>query len=369
MLLNIGFGLTVIAAILLLLLAWGVSWYGDHLVAAGSVNGTSITRDELTKQVEINQFRAGYQKSRIRTLLAAGHIGAADAEARNNVLDQRLQQIGALSLEQLIDGTLQASLAAAQGVAVTPADVDARLKEEATTPELRHAWVIEVEPEVVAGATGPTDEAVAAARATADKALADLRSGQDWETVAKAVSTAASKDQAGDLGFIDENTALDAAFREAMLAVAIDTPTDVLTGADKVFRIGRVTEIIAPVEDATFQIQVTEAGISIDDFRAAVQRDVTRTKLSDAIVAQYLAAAPQREVSEIFMQQSNSETGPSAVRVRHILYSPNGDPQGATSLAGGRSRVGCRAGGCRCRVREDQGRPVAVRRDRAHGVG
>jgi parvulin-like peptidyl-prolyl isomerase len=332
MLLNLGFGLTVVAAILLLLLAWGVSWYSDHLVAAGSVNGTTITRDELTKQVAINQFRAGYQKSRIRTLLAAGHIGAADAEARNNVIDQRLQQIGALSLEQLIDGTLQASLAVDQGVTVTDADVDARLKEEATTPELRHAWVIEVKPEVVAGATGPTDEAVAAARATADKALADLRSGQDWETIAKSVSTAASKDQAGDLGFIDENTALDAAFREAILAVAVDTPTDVVTGSDNIFRIGRVTEIIAPVEDPTFQTQVTDAGISIDDFRAAVRRDVIRTKLNDAIVAQYLAPAPQREVSEIFMQQSNSETGPSAVRVRHILYSPNGDPQGATTL-------------------------------------
>lgn len=333
MLLNLGFGLTVVAAILLLLLAWGVSWYSDHLVAAGSVNGTTITRDALTKQVAINQFRAGYQKSRIRTLLAAGHIGAADAEARNNVIDQRLQQIGALSLEQLIDGTLQASLAADKGVTVTDADVDARLKEEATTPELRHAWVIEVKPEVVAGATGPTDEAVAAARATADKALADLRSGQEWETIAKAVSTAASKDQAGDLGFIDENTALDAAFREAILAVAVDTPTDVVTGSDNIFRIGRVTEIIAPVEDQTFQTQVTDApGISMDDFRAAVRRDVIRSKLNDAIVAQYLAPAPQREVSEIFMQQSNSETGPSAVRVRHILYSPNGDPQGAQTL-------------------------------------
>lgn len=333
MLLNLGFGLTVVAALLLLLIAWGVSWYGDHLVAAGSVNGTTITRDELTTQVAVNQFRATYQQSRIRTLLVAGHIGAADAEARNAVIDQRLQQIGALSLEQLIDGTLQASLAAEQGVTVTPADIDARLKEEATTPELRHAWVIEVKPEVVAGATGPTDEAVAAARATVDKALADLRSGQDWETVAKAVSTAASKDQAGDLGFIDENTALDAAFREAILAVAVDAPTDVQIGTDKIFRIGRVTEIIAPVEDPTFQAQVTEAGISIDDFRAAVQRDVTRTKLNDVIVAQYLAPAPQREVSEIFMQQSNSETGPSAVRVRHILYSPNGDPQGAAALA------------------------------------
>ena len=43
MLLNIGFGITVIAAFLLLLIAWGASWYGDHLASAATVNGTTIT--------------------------------------------------------------------------------------------------------------------------------------------------------------------------------------------------------------------------------------------------------------------------------------------------------------------------------------
>jgi parvulin-like peptidyl-prolyl isomerase len=332
MLLNIGFGLVIVAALLLLLIAWGVSWYNDHLSPVASVNGTSITRDQWSKQVDINQFRADYQLRRIRTQLAEGHIGAADAETRQAVIDQRVGQIDALSLEQLIDGTLQASLAAEQGVTVTDADVDAQLTQEATTPELRHAWVIEVKPEVAQGATSPTDEAVAAARATADQALADLKSGGDWETIAKAVSTADSKEQAGDLGFVDENTALDAAFRDAILAVPQDTPTDVIEGSDRVFRIGRVTEIVAPVEDPTFAQQVSDAGISMDDFREALRRDATRVKLNDAIVAQYLAPGPQREVSELFVQNSPNETGDGAVRVRHILYSPNNDPQGALDL-------------------------------------
>ena len=333
MLLNIGFGLTIVAALLLLLIAWGASWYNDHLAAAGTVNGTTITRDAWAKQVQINEFRADYQNRRIRTLLAAGHIGAADAELRTSVISQRLAQVDALSLEQLIDGTLQANLATEKGISVTPADVDAGLKQEATIPELRHAWVIEVKPETDEGTSTPTDAQVAAAKAKADQALADLKAGQDWETVAKAVSTAASKEQAGDLGFIDENTALDSLFRDAILAVAQDTPTDVVAGTDDIFRIGRVTEIIAPVEDATFEQQVTDWGISMDDFRGAVQRDVTRVALNDAIVAEVLAPGPQREVAEIFIEASANESVPSAVRTRHILYSPNDDPQGAADVA------------------------------------
>jgi parvulin-like peptidyl-prolyl isomerase len=332
MLLNIGFGLTIVAALLLLLIAWGVSWYNDHLAAAASVNGQTITRDAWNKQVEINTFRSDYQSRRLRTLLASGQISAADAEARQAVIDQRLQQNDTLSLEQLVDGTIQAELATRQGITITPADVDARFTEEATTPERRHAWVIEVAPELEAGAAAPTDAAVAAAKAKATQALADLKAGKDWDTVAKSVSTAASKEQAGDLGFIDQDTTLDAAFLAALMAAAKDTPTDVVQGSDGTFRVGRVTEIVAPVEDATLASQVADAGIGMDDFRAALQRDVTRAKLSDAILAGYLQPGPQREVSEIFMQAGASETGPSAIRVRHILYSPNDDPQAAAQV-------------------------------------
>jgi parvulin-like peptidyl-prolyl isomerase len=333
MLLNLGFGLTIVAALLLLLIAWGVSWYNDHLAAAATVNGQTITRDAWTKQVAINEFRGDYQLRRIRTLLAAGQISAADAESRQALVQSRLQQVDSLSLEQLVDGTVQAQLAADKGVAVTPADIDARFTEEATTPELRHAWMIAVEPEVEDGATQPTDAAVAAAKAKATQALADLRAGKDWDTVAKAVSTDATKDKAGDIGFIDENASLDATFRDALLAAQADTPTEVIEGSDGVFRVGRVSEIVAPVVDATLAQQVQDAGISMDDFRAALGRDATRGKLSDAIVAQYMAASPHRHVSEIFMQSSVSEEGPSAVRARHILYSPNNDPQGAEGVA------------------------------------
>jgi peptidyl-prolyl cis-trans isomerase C len=332
-LLNVGFGLTVVAALLLLLIAFGLSWYGDHLASAATVNGQSISKDAYSKQLAVNIFRIDYQQRRIRTLLTAGRIRTTDAENRLSVLQQYTQQAGTIALEQLIDGRIMDELAAREGVTVSQADVDAKVTEEATTPELRRAWVIAVEPNLAEGESTPNDTAKAAAKAKAQQALTDLRTGKDWETVAKAVSTDATRDQAGDLGFIDENASLDEAFVDALVAVAKDTPTDVIEGEDGIYRVGRVTEIIDAVVDATLEQQVQGEGVALEDFRAAMRREALRDKLDEALLARVLAAGPQRQVQEIFLEAGTSETGPSAVRVRHILYSPNGDPQGAASLA------------------------------------
>ncbi len=161
----------------------------------------------------VNAFRADYQQRRLRTLLAAGRIRSIDADARQQVIAQRLGQIDSISLEQLIDGRIQDELAAKQGVTVTDAEIDARIADEATTPELRHAWMIAVKPELATGESVATDAEKAAAKAKAEAALVDLKAGKDWETVAKAVSTDTTKEQAGDISYIDKDAALDTDFR------------------------------------------------------------------------------------------------------------------------------------------------------------
>ncbi len=332
MLLNLGFGLTVVIALLLLALAFGVSWYGDHLSAAATVNGDTITKDAYHKQLAINAFRTDYMARRIRTLLTAGHLRTADAQARENALTQRTQNAATIALEQLIDGAVMADLAPAQDVSVTDADVDAAFTTEATTPELRHAWLIAVTPTLASGETSATDAEKSAAKAKAEQALADLKAGKDWATVARSVSTDLSKDQGGDIGFIDKDASLDAAFVKAIMAAAANTPTGIIEGADGTYRIGQVTEILAPIVDATLAQQVSDAGIGMDDFRAALRRDVVRQKLDAAITAQAVAPALRRKVAEIYMRASASESGPKAIRVRHILYSPNGDPNAASGI-------------------------------------
>ena len=335
MLLNIGFGLTIVAALLLLVIAFAATWYDANLAPAGSVNGQTITKDEYNKQLATNAFRIDYAQRRIRTLLTAGQIRTTDAQARLSALDQRSQQASTIALEQLIDGKVMESLAATQGVTVTDADVDARLTEEATTPELRHAWMIAVEPKTPEGATEPDAPAKAEAKAAATQALADLKAGKTFEEIAKGVSTDESAAQGGDIGFVDENAALDPAFTKALFAAAQDAPTDVIEGADGIFRVGEVTQIVEPVVDATLASQVTGEGINMNDFRASLRRDVVRSKLNDAILATYLAPGPQRKVAEIFMQTGTSESLEGAIKVRHILYSPNGDPSAAANVPEG----------------------------------
>jgi parvulin-like peptidyl-prolyl isomerase len=332
MLLNIGFGIIVLIAVLLLAVAAGAAWYSDNLAEAGAVNGEVITKDEHRKRVEIDTFRNDYEERRLRTLLTAGQITLADYEARQAIVTQRKQSVEALALERLIDAKIQGELAEQEGVTVTEADIDARFAQEATIPELRHIWLIEVAPETPEGETAPGDAEIDAAREKAEDALDDLEAGRDWETVAREVSTDDSRDKGGDIGFVDDQTRLDPAMTDALFAVELDTPTEVVEGADGIFRIGRVTEIIEPRVDDALEAEIEAEDINMGDFRTALRADVTREKLDEAVTAEFLVAGPQRRVAQIKLEQGVEEGEEGAVRTRHILYAPKDDPAGAGTL-------------------------------------
>ena len=251
--LNLGFGLAVVAAVVILGIAVAISYYNDHLAPVGSVDGQSITKDDLRDRTAIETWRLQIAQRRVNTQAAAGQLTQAQAELQTQQVDQARQQVIPNSLEKIIDNRIQAKLASDEGVAVTDSDVDAKLLEEATTPESRHAWQIEVKPATDPGATEPTAEQKAAARATIEKALADIKGGKAWDDVARTVSTdSATAAQAGDLGWVTKDDAqTDEAFLTALFAAAVNTPTDVVEGKDGTFRIGRVSEIVAQSVDGT----------------------------------------------------------------------------------------------------------------------
>jgi parvulin-like peptidyl-prolyl isomerase len=332
--LNIGFGLVTVVAVVILVIAAGLSWYNDHLAAVGSVNGQSITKDDFADRYTIESWRLDQVEQAIRTAVAAGQVSDTDGQNQLSSVNQARQSLASDTLERLIDNRLQASLAAEEGISVTPADIDERLLKEATTPETRHAWVIEVQPETDAGAVDPTPAQKTAAKAKADAALKDLQGGKAWETVAQATSTdSTTSAQSGDLGWIRAtDTQLDPAFQTALFAAKVNTPTDVIVGADGIYRIGRITEITPESVDTEYQSKLTTAGIDLAKYRLVVQGDVIRQKLEDKIVANVTGPGPQRHVQEIYIKQPSSLPGPDAVKVRHILYSPKDDPSGASAL-------------------------------------
>ena len=331
--LNIGFGLVVLAAVLILVIAGAVTWYSDHLSSVGSVDGESITKDEFRGRFEIETWRVDEAERRVRTAVVAGHLTEAEAQSQLQTLSDTRNQLAAIVLERLIDSKLQAKLAVQEGITTTPEDVDAQLLTEATTPEQRHAWVIEVAPELDSGATAPTSAQKAAAKTAAEAALKEIQGGKAWEDVAKTVSTAPSAPQGGDLGWLQsEDGQVDEPFLAAVFAAEANTPTAVIEGADGTYRIGRVTEIADKTVNDAYQSSLTNDGIDLTKYRAVVLADVIHKKLEDKIVAEVTGPGPQRHVQEIYIKQADPALGDDAIKVRHILYSPNDDPSAAATL-------------------------------------
>lgn len=325
-LINAGFILAIVAAILILVGYGGWTWYESHFGTAASVNGQTITNDDYQREVNTEDFRITYAESRIRNELAAGHLTQSDAQNQLNYWDQVRASVSSVALEGLIDITLQAQLAGQENVTVTDADVDAELQKEETIPEQRHAWVIEVTP-VADPKTGQVGQAQKdAAKATADAALADLKSGQSWDTVAKTMSTAASAPQSGDLGWIQStDTQDDAKLVTALFAVSANSTTDVVLGDDGTYRIGRVTDIAPAGTDTTFEQQLSDAGVSLSDYRLAVKADVIHQKLSDKVVSDLSQPSLQRHVIEIYLPDVSSTASASSVKFRQIVFAPNKD--------------------------------------------
>jgi parvulin-like peptidyl-prolyl isomerase len=161
-----------------------------------------------------------------------------------------------------------------------------------------------------------------------------LKGGTSWEDVARTVSDSGTAPQSGDLGWLAKESGYDVPFMDAVFALDLNVPTDVVEGEDGVFRIGRVTEKAAAELDQTFQLQIEESGILLADYRMAARGDVVRRKLSEKIVADLSAPGPQRHVLEIYLPEPNAATVPSeeGVKVRHIVYAPNDDSTKAAEL-------------------------------------
>ena len=122
-----------------------------------------------------------------------------------------------------------------------------------------------------------------------------------------------------------DDSQADEPYLKAIFAAKVNAPTDVIEGTDGIYRIGRVTEIAAESVDNEYQSKLTTDGIDLARYRVVVQGDVIRQKLQDKLVAEVSGPGPQRHVQEIYIKEPAPAPGADAIKVRHILYSPNGD--------------------------------------------
>ena len=333
-LINAGFFLAIGISVLILVgyAAW--SWYDDHFGAAATVNGQVITKDDLRGRLKIENFRLDYVSSRINTLLAHGRVSQSDAQQQLQFIAQRRDQLASLTLDKLVDNTLMGKLAGDDGITVTDADIDKEITTESTIGEMRHVWMISIEPDVdpATGQVGDTQKRAAQTKAT--EALGKLQQGQSWEDVARTTDTTGLAPQAGDLGWLQKESGYDQKFMDAVFAADVNKPTAVIEGEDGTYRIGRYTESAPEEPDTTFQQQLETAGISTADYRVAARGDVVRQKLSDRVVADLQKPGKQRHVLEIYLPDNpGSGAGPEpGVKVRWIVFSPNDKTQGAKDV-------------------------------------
>ena len=335
LLFSLGFGAVVVVAILLLVGAGAAGWYGEHLAPVAMVNGESITKDALRERVAVETFRLDLLESRTREKVNAGKMSPSQGQQLLTYISQQKQQIGSLAFEREIDTTLLLQLAAKRAVEVTPAEIDAQVAKDATTPESRHSFVIAVTPEKDTGATKPTQAQKDAAKKKADGLLADLKGGKTWEEVVKASGDAAAAETNGDLLFIDKGTTSpDAPFVEAIFALAAPGFTEVIEGDDGVYRIGRMTEVSAELVDPNYMKRATDGGVSEAFYRRSAGSIVARDEVEAQILAEVVdKPSEQRRIVEIAIEDNGgSPIAPSAVLVKHLLYSPKDDPGGAAAL-------------------------------------
>lgn len=333
--LNIGFGITVFLAVVILVSVVAIKWYSDHLAAAASVDGQTITRDDFTERGKIEIWLLQQQVARINDAVAAGRLTSAESQQRMQAIQQagQSQQLTPAIIERLIDTRIQAKLAAEAGITATPEQIEAKIVADSTTAEERHAWIIAVRPVPDTGKTEPTEAQKAAAKAIADKALADITTGgKTWEDVAKAVSTDSTKTSGGDLGWIDKDSAEDKVLLDALFAAEANKPTAVLVAEDGTYEIGRVTEIAPAVVDTAWKQKLQDAGISLAAYNKVIEADVIHQALVDKAIADASNADKQRHVLEISLAEPQTPPSDKAVKVRHILYAPNDDPTKAKDL-------------------------------------
>ena len=331
---NVGFGLAVVAAILILVTVGVTTWYGDHLAAAATVDGQTITKDQFADRAAVEAFRLQQQANRVQSELQAGRLTQSQADAKIQSINGSLDATTFTStvLEKLIDSQIQTKLAAQMGVSATDAQIEQKILEDKTRKEERHVLLIAVEPPIDSGQTAPTAVEKADAKKAADDALAQIKSGKAFEDVAKSVSTDASKSKGGDIGWLDQDAPEDQGWLDALFKLPVNGVTDVVLGIDGIYRIGKVTEIAPAEADPAWDQKLANAKISQASYRAAITSEVIRQDLEDKIVADDSAAGPQRQVAELRIAAPQGALGQKAIKVRHILYSPKGDPSTASQV-------------------------------------
>jgi parvulin-like peptidyl-prolyl isomerase len=324
---TLGFiGLTVVAVVAVVLgLVW--QYWDQHLKAVATVEGTSISRDQWSDRVQLEDFRLERQDRWVTEAAAAGELTAAQADQRHSDIGTARDAVASTALESLISLTLQGKLAADRGLSVTDADVDAAITQDAQRPETRRVSIIEIAP----GADDPTGDTPTGAQrqealANAQAAQAALGAGTPFADVAREYSTADDAAAGGARGIVARDDAeLDPALLQAIFSVAEGDDTPLLQDVDGTYLIARVNDILPATSDPSYTRDLGES-VSMGAYRDNVRLETLAQRLEDSVVADATTGdKPQLHLAEIWLSGdplAGADTDSGRIHAAHILYAP-----------------------------------------------
>jgi len=326
---TIGFIALIVVVVAIVVAAFVVDYWNQHFKAVASVGGTSITRDDWAQRARLDFARLDQEEKKLREAIAADTVDAATAAVRFQAIEAAKQNVAASSLESLIDLHFQAQLAAEAGISVTDADVDAAIEKEQLTDEARQVTAVVVGPQDVPGRPAALRQV---ARTAVDQAYEAAITGTSLADLAAQWSTDASREKAGDLGFITETSEIDPLFREVVFALEPGELSPIVEGEDGVYRFGRVETIRPGSSDASLEDAI-RTGVGWDAYREQVRLEVAADRLRASRVP--TGEVEQANLEEIVLYGPTTgapEEDAGSVNAAHILISPKDDPGAAQSL-------------------------------------
>jgi parvulin-like peptidyl-prolyl isomerase len=301
--------------------AWS-SYYDNHLKEVAYVGNQSFDVDALNLREGI--IYSELSAKQLDLSIAAVGVQNSLVQQQLQVVQQTQQNIVPNAADSLTTGAYMRDKAPSLGISVSSSAIDQEIAKRTTLPfriELSIITVNALPSDAAAGAT-PTDAQWATAKQTAQDLLDQVKKGTDFATLAKDKSDdAATKDQSGLIGWVEEGDASYGQFFDAAKSSAKGDLLGPIKG-DTAYAILKVDDVRKATPDTTLQRLLASVHASDADYRAYITDELLKTAFTDYfgthVVSNYM---PQRHVAQIQIQPDTGVPLPKE-RVRHIMIQP-----------------------------------------------